>query len=397
MSSTSTEPADAPGNEVAQMPAGQWLGEALQIDSINAQRLALIKNTVAKDASVAEVGMFLELAAKYDLDPFAKEVWCVKGKNEDGGTGRLLIMVGRDGLRKIAKRAGIHIDGDVVHAKDGFEIVRSPNGNRTVTHTWGNPAARGDIIGAWAECRAGGPEGQPLGFFYAELDEYMPTNARKLQYSPWGSQKSVMILAAAERQALRQATPLSGLLVEGEADRNLELEAGGTGTAPADLQATVAEHIHAELQDRAMEVLTTINELAPNSWGPGKIEMVFKDKTTYAQSAELGGLEQQVEELRAGAAAAEPAPAREGAREAEIAEAEIVEPEHASGMPAASELREPTADEQEKMTRLSILQEQLDEIPDLTEQQTSDIEAEMDALRGELPPDIGPGQETLPL
>ena len=195
-------------SELDRPDAGE-LSAPLAIAGIDRKRWDLVKATVAKGASDQEVAMFLELAAKYDLDPFAKEVWCAKGSNTDGGEGRLLIMVGRDGLRKIAQRNNIHIDGDVVHEHDRFEVARSADGNRTVEHAWGRPEDRGPIVGAWAECREGGPLGKPLGFFYAALSEYKPTNEKKLKYSPWGTQESVMILAAAERQALRQATPLS--------------------------------------------------------------------------------------------------------------------------------------------------------------------------------------------
>lgn len=360
------------------------LSKALEIDTINRQRLALIKKTVAEGATDAEVGMFLELAAKYDLDPFAHEVWCVKGKGRDGSDGRLLIMVGRDGLRKIAARSSIHIDGDVVHENDEFTITRTPTGNRTVAHSYGKPQDRGELIGAWAECRAGGPLGRPLGFFYAPLEEYMPTNEAKLKYSPWGSQRSVMILAAAERQALRQATPLSGLLVEGEADRNLELEAGGIPT-PAELQATINRVIPAEHCSRAEELIHDMNALAPGTWTPGKAEMVFAGKTAYAITAEFSAMERAIDELRA--RGVQPAVAEEP--DGEPAEAEVVDEAE-----AVVEPREPTPSEQRKIDRINELAEAIagDE---LTEQQRSDADAEIDALRGELPPEVSPEQGTL--
>lgn len=189
------------------------------IDTIDARTLALIKAQVAPGCSDGEVGHFLELTAHYGLDPFAREAWCTKSK-----TGKLLIMVGRDGLRKIAHRNGLHMDCDVVHAKDDFTICRTPDGNRTVAHSYGNPAQRGEIVGAWAEVRAGGPTGKPMGYFYAPLAEYLPKNVS--DHSPWSKQVSVMILAAAERQAARQATPLSGLLIEGEDEVVIDNETG---------------------------------------------------------------------------------------------------------------------------------------------------------------------------
>jgi hypothetical protein len=190
------------------MPA-QDLEAAPAIDGVNQRRLDLLQKTVAKGVTLAELASFLELCSKYELDPFAHEAWCVKSKQ-----GKLLIMVGRDGLRNIGQRNGLHIDGDVVREHDDFQVVRTPDGNRTVQHSYSHPAKRGYIIGAWCECREGGPLGRPMGYFYAPLNEYQPKGAS--EYSPWSKQVGVMILAAAERQAIRQATPLGGLLAVGE-------------------------------------------------------------------------------------------------------------------------------------------------------------------------------------
>lgn len=201
------------------------------IDTVDPRTLELIQKQIAPGCSNAEVGHFLELCAHYDLDPFAREAWCAKGKNG----GKLLIIVGRDGLRKIAQRNGLHVDGDVVRQNDEFTICRTPDGNRTVTHSYANPAKRGEIVGAWAECRDGGPMGRPMGYFYAPIDEYRPKGAS--DYSPWSKQVGVMILAAAERQAIRQATPLSGLLAVGEDELVRENERPALGDGQGDGQA----------------------------------------------------------------------------------------------------------------------------------------------------------------
>lgn len=222
------------------------LTEAPVLDSVDERKLALIQRTVAKDCTREEVGMFLELAHKYDLDPFAHEVWCAKSKGQNA---RLLIMVGRDGLRKVAQRNGLRIDGDVVREHDEFRVHRTADRRRAIEHgyaaareaddaartnaTTHAERARGPIVGAWAEVWDD-ETGEQRGWFYAPIEEYKPTNPSKLQYSPWGSQESVMILAAAERQALRQATPLGGLLVEGEVDRNEE-RAGRASARPSDV------------------------------------------------------------------------------------------------------------------------------------------------------------------
>jgi hypothetical protein len=219
------------------------------IDEIEPRSLELIKSQVAKDCTDGEVGYFLELAAHYDLDPFAKEIWCVKNR------GRLLIMVGRDGLRKVAQRQGLRIDGDVVREHDDFGVGRNEHG-RIVHHDYGKLADRGQIVGAW--CEVTDMDGGSRGFFYAPLSEYkpIPTN----EHSPWAKQTSVMILAAAERQALRQSTPLAGILAEGEDESAAAVSTGmGSGEPlgiplPKAVEAVITRATqmgHAGLADRA--------------------------------------------------------------------------------------------------------------------------------------------------
>jgi hypothetical protein len=228
------------------------------IDLVDERTLTLITKQIAPDCTHAEVGHFLELCAHYDLDPFAHEAWCAKSEG-----GRLLIMTGRDGLRKIAQRNGLHVDCDVVREHDELSICRTPDGNRTVAHSYTNMSERGEVVGAWAEVRQGGPTGTPKGYFYAPLSEFMPSPLHPK--SVWAKQVSIMILAAAERQAIRQATPLGGLLVYGEdelvsayerADVTAATGSGetlGLDLPPAveELMALASELGHAAYADRA--------------------------------------------------------------------------------------------------------------------------------------------------
>lgn len=198
------------------------------IDSVP-ERMVKLLEAKSPNLSYAELSQALELAVAYQLDPFANEIWFTKSRGRNGGEGRLLIMVGRDGLRKIAQRNGLEVDGDVVRANDTFEVKRGPDRRRVVEHTYvGGHGDRGPIIGAWAECWER-KSGTQRGFFYAPVDEYKPADADAR--SVWSKQVSVMVLAAAERQAVRQATPLGGLLIEGE-DVLVDERTGGAELQP---------------------------------------------------------------------------------------------------------------------------------------------------------------------
>lgn len=253
-------------------------------DSVNAQKLALLQSTVAAGATAPEIAMFLELAQRYDLDPFAKEIWCAI--SDRGQSRKVMIMIARDGLRKIAQRNGLRIDGDVIRENDHFVVSRGPDRSRTIEHAYADARAsdserrsgvtsqRGKVTGAWAEVWDEAT-GVQRGFFYADVKEYKPTSENSLRYSPWGSQESVMVLSAAERQALRQATPLSGLLVQGEMDLNLErLE------APRDDALSIRELVMSldapeGVRHRLWKAIEQAQEVAPGSFGLGKAQMTL--------------------------------------------------------------------------------------------------------------------------
>lgn len=297
------------GNGVAVALRRGGLADPPAAAGLDRAKYDLIRATVAKDASPTEVGFFLELAARYDLDPFAKEIWCVKGRSSDGGDGKLLIMVGRDGLRKIAQRNGLDPVGDVVRADDTYEVewIDSEHEARKgeweangrapfhrITHKYnGLGKSRGEIVGAWCRVREFS-SGREMGWFEAPIEEYRPTNPNKLKYSPWGSQESAMMLAAPERQALRQATPLSGLLVEGEMDRNLERMEGLAADDPTDpqvIERAVREVVSEEWALKLIPLVLRVNELAPNTWLPSAIQMQFGGQDDEVLARWVGELE----------------------------------------------------------------------------------------------------------
>lgn len=273
------------------------------IDGVDARRLDLIKRKVssgkrAVEPTMAELATFLELCGKYELDPFANEVWLAKSEGRDGGPGQILIMVGRDGLRRIARRNGLDIDSDVVHEGDSFAVERvllNGKRTRTVTHSYGLPKDRGAIVGAWCEVWRKA-DGVQVGYYYAPLSEYMPTNEKKKQYSPWGSQPSVMIMTAAERNALRQATPLGGVLGEGEDARIGEANAVDQVLADAEALTAFIMELDAplELREELASAIGALNVLEPNTWGLGRAQMSLPGRDPQELEEELEFVQQEV-------------------------------------------------------------------------------------------------------
>lgn len=162
------------------------------------EQIDVIKETVAKGATDAQLQMFLALAARYGLDPFAKEIWCV---NMGGG---MTIMASRDGYLKAAQRdPGFQgLKSFVVREGDHFEIDPA---NDTVAHKFG--AKRGAILGAWAmACH----EKRPPVIVWSEFSEYNKGN------NVWKQYPSAMIQKVAEVMALKRQFGINGLVTQEE-------------------------------------------------------------------------------------------------------------------------------------------------------------------------------------
>lgn len=100
--------------------------EKKEIETINGKVLTdnqklLIKRTVAKDVTNDEFIIFLHMARKYNLDPFLKQIWCIKLSEYSPAQ----IFTSRDGFLDIAHRSG-HFDGmappEIVRIEEPFEI-----------------------------------------------------------------------------------------------------------------------------------------------------------------------------------------------------------------------------------------------------------------------------------
>lgn len=268
------EPAPAPAAELVRAPQprsflqrnrGAW-------DPAN---VAVIKQTVAKGANDAQLAVFLELSASLGLNPLAKEIWCAVQPGRNGGEPNVLIMVGRDGLLKKAREHSqpgygrfLGMQDGVVCANDTFEVISDENGVH-VTHRFdatksADDGGRGEIVGAYARVIR---EGMYPTFFFAPLAEYLPTFDQdwKMKKSPWGNQRSAMILKCAQSTALRLAFSITGVVGEGEADRQLALE---PGTVTTDSESEYRELLGADENEERARLLDQAMDLA--GWLPAK-------------------------------------------------------------------------------------------------------------------------------
>lgn len=187
------------------------------------EQIDAIRNTVAVGANNSELIMFLSLAKKYDLDPFAKEIWCVQMG------GKMTIIAGRDGYLKIAN---CHpefngMESDVVCANDKF--FKDKDG---VHHSYA-VNNRGAIIGAYAIVYRK-DRSHPV-YVFAPYREYVKN-------SPvWRQYPSAMNLKVAESMALKRAFSISGIVTQeeiGEVETEVEDKQSQSSTVKSKRQAT---------------------------------------------------------------------------------------------------------------------------------------------------------------
>lgn len=70
------------------------------------EQVELVKRTVANGATDDELALFMHIAQKSGLDPFAKQLYCIKRE------GKMAIQTGIDGYRLIADRTGLYAGSD---------------------------------------------------------------------------------------------------------------------------------------------------------------------------------------------------------------------------------------------------------------------------------------------
>lgn len=149
-------------------------------------KLEDIRKVFASQLTDAEFEFMVGLGKATGLDPFRKEIWCVKYGNSPAQ-----VFIGRDGYRMIALS---HPDydyhqSDSVYENDDFKVV-----NGEIHHTY-SLKDRGKIVGAY--CITKRKSASKSVYYFVKFSEY---NSGK---SLWASKPDLMIRKCAEANALR--------------------------------------------------------------------------------------------------------------------------------------------------------------------------------------------------
>ncbi len=158
-----------------------------ELAQFNPEQVALIKNYLCKGINDDELKLFQAVCKKTGLDPFMKQIYAVKRKDQ------MTIQTSIDGYRLIAERTGRYCPGrESTYVYDGDKLVYATSYVKKQT-----------ADGTWHEVAAS-----------AYFDEYKPAYSNQF----WDSKKHIMLAKCAESLALRKAFPneLSGIYSDDE-------------------------------------------------------------------------------------------------------------------------------------------------------------------------------------
>jgi hypothetical protein len=189
---------------------------------------------------------FLILAERYDLDPFARELW---GWEQDG---RLTIMTSRDGLTKKLRRDPkvLGYDAQIVFSGDTFTATKNEAGKVIIQHATHPFAQDAHVVGAY--CVVRGAEGAPDLLVTRKMTDY----AHLARKSNWVNYPQDMLLTRVISAAARLVVDLGGVYTD--ADMAM-VEAADIGVAVAqDATDQALDELEAQLVDAVVpQVVTT--------------------------------------------------------------------------------------------------------------------------------------------
>ena len=162
----------------------------------DAQELALIKDVIAKGTSNSELALFVKVAQRAGLDPFARQIYAVMRK------GKMTIQTSIDGFRLLAERTGKYAG--------------------QLGPMWCGPD--GKWVEVWLD--KGNPAAAKVGVLRSDFQEPLWAVARWESYAQadsftWKGMPDLMLSKCAEALALRRAFPaeLSGLYTGDEMEQ----------------------------------------------------------------------------------------------------------------------------------------------------------------------------------
>lgn len=217
---------------------------ALVTKKLDKEELALVKSTIAKDATDEELALFLYTAQKRGLNPLTRQIHFVKrGKGEES---QGVIQTGIDGLRLIAQRTG-------QYAPSGRPtLFEYENGKLLRATVYGNKIINGTAFEFSATAR---------------FSEYAPVKANGGLFPMWIKMPETMLEKCAEAKMLRRGFPeeLSGLYSDEEMEQAgagvttfreaSEPEPGAAADKPEELQTTAKPEDYAALSAKYGDML----------------------------------------------------------------------------------------------------------------------------------------------
>lgn len=213
---TSTAITHTNGMEAPTLATGRFSSEERRI----------IKDVIAKGATDAELRVFLALCERTGLDPFTKQIYCIKRWDASEGKNVMTSQVSIDGLRILAERTGKYV---------GFLGPQWCGDDGVWRDVWledGPPkAARFGVK----------KEGLPDTFWaVARWGSYVQKARDGKPNTTWQNMPDVMLGNAAERLALRRAFPYD-LAAGGLGESDVAPEQGGGGTGAVNEESELAE------------------------------------------------------------------------------------------------------------------------------------------------------------